>query len=61
MFSHEQFKGHTMGGHVTGIYATRNVLIVIGKHEGKRLLGRVRHSLTDNITWTSKFKCEFVD
>jgi hypothetical protein len=49
-----------MGGHVTGIYARRNILILIGKHEGKRLLGRVRHGLTDNIPWTSKFGYEIV-
>jgi hypothetical protein len=50
-----------MGGHVTGIYATRNILILIGEHESERLLGRVRRSLTDDITWTSKFGCEIVD
>jgi hypothetical protein len=53
-------KGHKMGADVTGLYATRNVLLLMGKHEEKGPFGRVKHRLTDSITWTSKFGCEDV-
>jgi hypothetical protein len=61
VFFHDQLKEDEMGGHVTGIYDIRNILILIGKHKRKRPLGILRHRLAGNIAWTSKFGYKSVD
>jgi len=39
-----------MGGHVARVGERRSVyMILVGKHEGKRLLGRFRRRCEDNI------------